>query len=171
MTTGIEVYENLGVKHSDRYQYTLPYYDFSKNVTSMIADDTINGYLNFYSSGVNKLSNTNNVRTTVVNDLIYNSNSFISKLGFKNNFDLYLKNLNSAGKNDSLYSSNMQIEGMSILKIDSAIPLLKSTNMNIQTLTPKISLRINPGNNMDNYRDTATNITANNVYDINRLGI
>ena len=171
LTTGIEVYENLGVKHSDRYQYTLPYYDFSKNVTSMIADDTINGYLNFYSSGVNKLSNTNNVRTTVVNDLIYNSNSFISKLGFKNNFDLYLKNLNSAGKNDSIYSSNIQIDGMSILKIDSAIPLLKSTNMNIQTLTPKISLRINPGNNMDNYRDTATNITANNVYDINRLGI
>ena len=75
LTTGIEVYENLGVKHSDRYQYTLPYYDFSKNVTSMITDNTINGYLNFYSSGVNKLSNTNNVRTTVVNDLIYNSNS------------------------------------------------------------------------------------------------
>ena len=171
LTTGIEIYENLGVRHSDRYQYTLPYYDFSKNVTSMIADDTINGYLNFYSSGVNKLSNTNNVRTTVVNDLIYNSNSFISKLGFKNNFDLYLKNLNSAGKNDSIYSSNIQMDGMSILKIDSAIPLLKSTNMNIQTLTPKISLRINPGNNMDNYRDTAANITANNVYDINRLGI
>jgi LPS-assembly protein len=171
LSTGIEVYENLGVKHSDRYQYTLPYYDFSKNITSMIADNTINGYLNFYSSGVNKLSNTNNVRTTVVNDLIYNSNDFISKLGFKNNFDLYLKNLNSAGKNDSIYSSNIQIDGMSILKIDSAIPLLKSTNMNRQTLTPKISLRINPGNNMDNYRDTAANITANNVYDINRLGI
>ena len=33
LTTGIEVYENLGIKHSDRYQYTLPYYDFSKNIT------------------------------------------------------------------------------------------------------------------------------------------
>ena len=30
LTTGIEVYENLGIKHSDRYQYTLPYYDFIK---------------------------------------------------------------------------------------------------------------------------------------------
>ena len=45
---------------------------------------------------------------------------------------------------------------MSILKIDSAFPLLKSTNMNRQTLTPKISLRINPGNNMDNYRDISS---------------
>ena len=87
LTTGIEIYENLGTKHSDRYQYTLPYYDFSKNLTSLIADNSINGSLNFYSSGTNKLSNTNNLRTTVVNDFNYSSNDFISKLGFKNNFE------------------------------------------------------------------------------------
>jgi LPS-assembly protein len=34
LTTGIQIYENLGTRHSDRYQYTLPYYDFSKNLTS-----------------------------------------------------------------------------------------------------------------------------------------
>jgi LPS-assembly protein len=171
LTTGIEVYENLGVKHSDRYQYTLPYYDFYQNISSMIADYPINGSLNFYSTGINKLSNTNNLRTTVVNDIVFNSKDFISNLGFKNDFDLYLKNLNSAGKKDPLYSSNIQIDGMSILKFDSALPLSKSTNINRQTLTPKISLRINPGNNMDNYSSSETNITANNVYDINRLGI
>ena len=171
LTTGIEVYENLGVKHSDRYQYTLPYYDFYQNISSMIADYPINGSLNFYSTGINKLSNTNNLRTTVVNDIVFNSKDFISNLGFKNDFDLYLKNLNSAGKKDPLYSSNIQIDGMSILKFDSALPLSKSTNMSRQTLTPKISLRINPGNNMDNYSNSSTNITANNVYDINRLGI
>jgi LPS-assembly protein len=171
LTTGIEVYENLGVKHSDRYQYTLPYYDFYQNISSMIADYPINGSLNFYSTGINKLSNTNNLRTTVINDIVFNSKDFISNLGFKNDFDLYLKNLNSAGKKDPLYSSNIQIDGMSILKFDSALPLSKSTNINRQTLTPKISLRINPGNNMDNYSSSETNITANNVYDINRLGI
>jgi LPS-assembly protein len=171
LTTGIEVYENLGVKHSDRYQYTLPYYDFYQNISSMIADYPINGSLNFYSTGINKLSNTNNLRTTVVNDIVFNSKDFISNLGFKNDFDLYLKNLNSAGKKDPLYSSNIQIDGMSILKFDSALPLSKSTNISRQTLTPKISLRINPGNNMDNYSNSETNITANNVYDINRLSI
>jgi LPS-assembly protein len=170
-TTGIEVYENLGVKHSDRYQYTLPYYDFSKNISSMITDNPINGSLNFYSSGINKLSNTNNLRTTVVNDLVFNSQDFISNLGLKNNFDLYLKNINSSGKKDSLYSSNIDSDGMGILKFDSSLPLLKSTNMNRQIFTPKISLRINPGNNMDNFSNSLSNITANNVYDINRLGI
>ena len=171
LTTGIEVYENLGVKQSDRYQYTLPYYDFYQNISSMITDYPINGSLNFYSTGINKLSNTNNLRTTVVNDIVFNSKDFISNLGIKNDFDLYLKNLNSAGKKDPLYSSNIQIDGMSILKFDSALPLSKSTNISRQTLTPKISLRINPGNNMDNYSNSSTNITANNVYDINRLGI
>ena len=171
LTTGIEVYENLGVNHSDRYQYTLPYYDYYQNISSMIADYPINGSLNFYSTGINKLSNTNNLRTTVVNDIVFNSKDFISNLGIKNDFDLYLKNLNSAGKKDPLYSSNIQIDGMSILKFDSALPLSKSTNISRQTLTPKISLRINPGNNMDNYSNSSTNITANNVYDINRLGI
>ena len=98
LTTGFEIYENLGTKHSDRYQYTLPYYDFSKNLTFLIADNSVNGSLNFYSTGTNKLSNTNNLRTTVVNDFNYNSNDFISKLGFKNNFDLYFKNLNAVEK-------------------------------------------------------------------------
>jgi LPS-assembly protein len=114
LTTGIEVFENLGIKHSDRYQYTLPYYDFSKNFTSLIANNSIDGSLNFYSTGTNKLSNTNNLRTTIVNDFNYTSKDFISNLGFKNNFDLFFKNLNSVGKNDSIYTSNAQIDGMSV---------------------------------------------------------
>jgi LPS-assembly protein len=171
LTTGVELYENLGVKHSDRYQYTFPYYDFSKNLTSQISDLSIDGYLNFYSTGTNNLSNTNNLRTTVVNDFHYNSNDFISKLGFKNNFSLFLKNLNSIGKNDTLYTSNAQIDGMSTIKIDSSFPLIKSKNKIKETLTPKISLRINPGNNMDNYSSSSVNINANNIFDINRLGL
>ena len=53
LTAGFEVYENLGTKHSDRYQYTLPYYDFSKDLTSLMSNNLINGTLNLYSSGTN----------------------------------------------------------------------------------------------------------------------
>ena len=171
LTTGIEVYENLGIKQSDRYQYTLPYYNFSKNMTSIIDDNSIDGSLNFYSTGTNKLSNTNNLRTTIVNDLNYRSDDFISNLGFKNNFELYFKNLNAVGKNDTIYTSDTQIDGKSTLKIDSSFPLMKSNNKTEETLTPKISFRINPGNNMDNYSKSSSLITANNAFDINRLGI
>ena len=171
LTTGIEIYENLGTKHSDRYQYTLPYYDFSKDMTSKIVDSDIGGSLNFFSNGINKLSNTNNLRTTIVNDLYYSSKDFISNLGFKSNFDLYFKNLNVVGKKDTLYTSNTQIDGMNILKIDTSYPLSKYKNIIKETLTPKVSLRINPINNMNNYSNYVRNITANNVFDINRLGI
>jgi LPS-assembly protein len=60
---------------------------------------------------------------------------------------------------------------MSTLKIDTSFPLIKSKNTIKETLTPKISFRINPGNNMDNYSQEISNINVNNVFDINRLGL
>ena len=61
-----------------------------------------------------------------MNDFNYSSNDFISKLGFKNNINLFFKNLNAVGKNDSIYTSDAQIDGMSTLKIDTSFPLIKS---------------------------------------------
>ena len=170
-STGIEVYENLGTKHSDRYQFTLPYYKFSKNLTSVFSENFIDGSLNFNSSGDNTLKNTNNLKTTIVNDINYTSRDYISNLGFKNNFNLYFKNLNSVGKNDTTYTSSAQIDGMNILKFDTSFPLSKSTIIQKQTLNPKISFRINPTNNMNDHSGSTAVIDTNNVFDINRLGL
>jgi LPS-assembly protein len=171
LSTGIQVYEKLGTKHSDRYQYTLPYYDFSKNLDSIAPNNHLEGSINFSSNGSSTLKDTNNLRTTIVNDLSYQSDDFISNLGFKNNFGLYFKNLNSLGKNDTIYTSRAQIDGMSIFKIDTSFPLLKSKNLIRETLTPKISFKINPANNMNDYSDSTSIINANNAFDLNRLGI
>ena len=171
LSTGIEIYESLGSRQNDRYQYTFPYYDFSKDLSSTIMDNTIDGTLEFYSSGSNTLSNTNNLRTTITNDLNYGSPNFISNIGFVNNFNLYFKNLNSQGKNDSIYTPSAQIDGMSIVKIDTKFPLSKSKDSTKETLTPKISFRINPGNNMNDYSGSSSVINASGAFDINRLGI
>ncbi|MDC0481786.1 organic solvent tolerance protein, partial [Candidatus Pelagibacter sp.] len=171
LSTGIEIYEKLGVKNSDRYQYTLPYYDFDKNLNSIIEDNLISGNLNFSSNGNSTLKDTNNLRTTITNNLNYDSVDYISKLGFKNNFGLYFKNLNSMGKNDAIYTSNPQLDAMSMFKIDTIYPLLKSNDMVKETLIPKISLRINPGNNMNDYSQSSSIINATNAFDLNRLGI
>ncbi|WP_435165114.1 LPS-assembly protein LptD [Candidatus Pelagibacter bacterium nBUS_28] len=170
-TTGATIYENLGEKKSDRYQYTLPYYDFAKNITSTITDKFI-GALNFSSGGSSSLKNTNNLISTIQNNLSYSSPDFISNLGFKNNFDIYFKNLNVVAKNDAIYTSNIQIDGMTILAMDTSLPLLKSEkNTTREILTPRISLRVNPGNNMDNYSNLSPSINTDNVFDINRLGL
>jgi LPS-assembly protein len=170
-STGIDIYENLGHKNSDRYQYTLPYYDFSKNITSLISNKSINGSLNFTSSGNNSLKNTNNLRSTINNSLSYSSPSFITNLGFKNDFSLYLKNSNAIGKNDTIYTSDPQIDGMSTVKIDSALPLIKFKKNVKETLTPKISLRANPGNNMKDYSQSSSILNVDNIFDLNRLGL
>ena len=57
--TGIEVHEDLGERSSDKYQYTLPYYSFSKNLDSEVMENNLHGYVVFSSKGNNTLSKTN----------------------------------------------------------------------------------------------------------------
>jgi LPS-assembly protein len=166
-TSGIQAFENLGVKHSDRYQFVFPYYNFSKNIFT----DKISGSFSFNSSGSNILQNTNNLRTSITNDIGYSSIDYFSDSGFKSGIDLYFKNLNSKGRNDKTYTSSPQIDAMNIIDLNTSFPLFKIDDLNIETLTPKISFRVNPGNNMNDFSNSGSNINADNAFNINRLGI
>ena len=170
-TTGITVSENLSGKNSDRYQYTLPYYSLSKNLTSILPENSFFGSLNFSSSGSNNLKNTNNSVSQINNSIEYSSPDFISNLGIKNNFNLYLNNSNNIGKNDETYTSRPQIDGMSMVKFDTSFPLIKYNNNSNETITPKLSLRVNPGNNMNDHSGSSSLISAGNVFDLNRLSL
>jgi len=170
-TTGITVSENLSGKNSDRYQYTLPYYSLSKNLTSILPENSFFGSLNFSSSGSNNLKNTNNSVSQINNSLEYSSPDFITNLGIKNNFNLYLNNSNNIGKNDATYTSSPQIDGMSMLKFDTSFPLIKYNSNSNETITPKLSLRVNPGNNMNDHSSSSSIISAGNVFDLNRLSL
>ena len=171
LETGVVVYENLGHKNSDRYQYTLPYYSFSKNLTSILSDNSIYGSLNFSSSGTNNLKDTNNLLSTINNSINYSSPDFISNLGFKSNFNAYLSNSNIVGKKDSTYTSDTQIDGKSIFMIDTTIPLIKYNDESLETITPRISFRVNPGNNMNDFSASGRGIGMSNVFLLDRLAI
>ena len=162
---GFKSYENLQLK-IDRYQYILPYYNFSKNLSS----NFFNGSINFKTTGNNNLKNTNNLRTNIINDLNYLGNNYIFSTGLKNNFNIYLKNLNAIGKNDTEYKSSPSSELMSIFELSSELPLEKNDNKNLMKLTPKISLRSNPSD-MKNYSDVTREINVNNIFNINRLAM
>ena len=86
----------------------MPSYNFSKNIN--ISD--FDGSISLNSSGSNNLKDTNNLRTSITNDLNLQSRDYFSNLGFINNINLYLKNLNSIGKNDPTYKSSPRVEGM-----------------------------------------------------------
>ena len=164
--TGIISYENLQKNNNDRYEYVFPYY----NYTTTLSEDLFKGTLNFSSSGNNFLSNTNQLKSSVNNNLTFKSKEFMWLNGIKNSFEINTKNLNSVGKNNSEYKSSPQIELMSELNFNMKYPLLKINENNFNYLTPKILLKINPSD-MKNYSTLDRTINVNNIFDTNRLGI
>lgn len=163
--TGFIAYENLSGTNSDRYQYILPYYNFSNQLYS---NNIFN--LNFSSSGNNNLYETNKLKSVVNNNLNLDSIDFFSNLGFKNNFGIYFKNLNSIGKNMDTYKSSPQVEIMNLVNLETSLPLIKIHENYTNLITPKLSFRINPSD-MKNYTNVSRSINANNIFNINRLGI
>ena len=162
---GIQSYEDLQKLSSDRYEYVLPYYNFDTN----LSEDFLDGVLTFSSSGSNELNNTNKLKTNIDNNINFKSKDFITNFGFVNNFTANFKNFNSIGKKNSEYKSSPQIELMGIFDFTSSLPLFKSSQNYNDYLTPKISLKFNPGD-MKNYSDTNTKITTNNIFSNERIG-
>ena len=164
--TGLTSYEHLDKKNSDRYQFILPYYNYSSGIYS---NDY--GNINFSSDGNNVLQNTNNLRTKVINNLNLNSNDFIApELGLKNNLNIYFKNVNTVAKEDSTYKSSPQSELMNIVEMNTSLPSIKKTENNTQLLTPKLSFRFNPGD-MKNHQNADRKIDVDNIFSIDRLGL
>jgi len=55
-------------------------------------DLNLNGDLKYELSGSNQKKNTNVNEKYLVNDLIYQSNSFFSELGTNSNYEFFLRN-------------------------------------------------------------------------------
>ena len=162
----IELYENLSGSNNDRYEYILPDYLFTTNIDN----ERIEGEISFNSSGNQKLFDTNVVETNIINDLKYSSNNFFNNLGFKNNYNILLKNINSSGKNSSKYKSSLQGEVRTQFIFDTSFPLKKETPNSRELITPKMSLRFNP-NDMKNFKDTDRRIGISNIFSHNRMGL
>ena len=164
--SGIQSFEDLNKSNNDRYQYILPYYNFSR----ILNDNYFDGFINLASSGSNDLNNTNKVKSKIINDLSFNSTNYISNLGIQNNFSITLKNLNSVGKNDTEYKSTPQIELMGNLDFNSSLPLIKDELNFKKFLIPKLKIKINPSD-MKNYSETDRKINVLNIFSNNRLGL
>ena len=163
---GIQAFEDLQKKNSDRYQYVFPYYNYS----SILSDNFLNGFLSFSSNGNNELKNTNNLRSKIINDLSYTGYNFSTNYGLQNNINFNLRNLNSVGKNDNEYKSSPQLELMGDIEFQSSLPLIKETQNYNNYLTPKLSLRYSP-NDMKSYTDSERFVNADNIFSNNRIGV
>jgi len=163
--TGISSYENLSGTNSDRYQYILPYYNFNTNLGSNKL-----GKLYFSSSGYNNIQNTNSMQTLLNNNINFLGDDLIFNNGLVNNFAIYLKNLNSVGKNYSNYKNSLQSEIATLYNFETSYPLIKLNNNYTNYLTPKLSFRFNTGS-MKDYSSSTRSINVDNIFSIDRLSI
>ena len=166
LNAGLTAYENLSKQNSDRYQYVLPYYDFSRS----FFDNNNFASFNFISQGDNILKDTNSLRSRMINNLDIQSYGYYSESGIKSNFNYFLKNSISAGKNNIEYDSSPHIKFMSIFELASSFPLINKNENYSNYLDPKISLRINPSG-MKSYKNENRQINNDNLFNINRLGL
>jgi len=162
----VQSFETLSVRNSDRYQYVLPSYNFAKNFNLM----DFRGSFNINSYGNNTLASTNILTSSISNDLNYNSFNKSFDNGVRSNYGIYIKNLNSLGKNHSTYKSSPQVELMSSYIINASYPLIRRTKKTTNIFNPKMSLRFSP-HDMKNNKDIKRRINIDNIYNSNRLGI
>ena len=166
LTTSLEMYETLSGSNSDRYQYVLPSYDFSKNFNL----DNLNGSFNFNSTGNNTLRETNISASILSNNLNYSSYDSFFTNGVKSNFEVTFKNINTVGKNNTQYKNSPQSEIMSSYNYNLSLPLAKKNENSINTLMPKISFRLSP-HEMKNNSNTGRRINIDNIFNNNRLSL
>ena len=166
LETSIEMYETLDGANSDRYEYVLPTYDFTRNFNI----ENISGGFNFNTNGNNTLNATNITTSIISNNLNYTSGDNYFNDVVKSNYEVYLKNMNAAGKNNPHYKSSPQSELTSAYLFNTSLPLTKNTEKTFDTLEPRLSFRFSP-HDMKNNSNLERRVDMNNIYNINRLGM
>ena len=160
-----EVFEDLSKNKSDRYEYILPSYSYSKN----IYEDLFNGNLIFSSLGYNRIYNTNVNKKVAVNDFNYKSNYITNSAGFISNYEILFKNFNSDSKNSNDYKNKIESNIQSLINYEIKYPLKKSGKKFNSILSPIISARYSPNQNK-NLSESDRLIDYNNIFSINRIG-
>ena len=166
LDTNLTVYEDLSKKDSDRFQYILPNFIYSKNI--LIPDD-YNGDFMFKSSGFQKNYDTNKYESLLINDFLFESNNIISKSGLLSNYDLLVKNFNSYTENSSSYAEKEDYEVFGSLLFKTSFPLKKIKKTSKNYLKPILALRYSP-NNTKNISDKDIRLDYNNIFSLNRIG-
>ena len=160
-----ELYENLDLPSSDRYEYIFPSFNIIKNIKEFDA-----GNLSLNSNGYHKQFNTNIDEKILINDLTYNSNSNVSLNGLINNFEILLKNFNTKTKNSTTYKDKDETVLQSIINYELKYPLQKTNEKYFNTFTPIMSIRYSP-NKSKNKSEIDRIINYENIFSINRIGV
>jgi len=100
---------------------------------------------------------------------MFNSDSFLTNSGIKNDFKLLFKNINTDSKNSKKYKNKQDIELASIIQFNSSYPLKNIDNNFINIFKPISSFKFSPNRNKKKLREEDKRIDVNNAYNLNRI--
>jgi len=157
--------QNIGVsKKSDQYQYIYPEINFQKN---NLFNET------FYQANINSTlrqinSNTNQNKSSVINNFNVNSDDYYLENGIRYKFLGQIKNINYlTNSNNPEKNSYAQIDP--VLGLDATYLLGKKHEIKQEYLTPRILTRYSPGK-MKNAKNKDFLLTTDNIFSLDRMG-
>jgi LPS-assembly protein len=156
-------YQNIATtKTSDQYEYLLPEIVYSKY--NLMNNNNLNYTSNFKSIN----ANTNQNKTTFINNLDYSTaESYNTNLGIGYKFLTKINNINYYSDyktpNENLNSQINPVAGF-----DTSLPFAKLSKESEQYLIPRILTRYSPGK-MTNARSNDTTLNTDNLFSINRM--
>jgi LPS-assembly protein len=158
-----EIYENLNLKESDRYEYVFPNFSMIKDISEFKG-----GNLSLYTNALSKQYQTNIKEDTLVNDLTYKSYNKISMLGLVSNYEVLIKNFNIKSRKSNNYNNKTENNIQSIINYEIKYPLQKIKKNFLSRLTPVLSARYSP-NQSKNKSNSDSTINYENIFSLNRM--
>ncbi len=159
-----EVYENLSLSNSDRYEYVYPSFNILKEI-----GEYNDANLTLNSSGSNKQFDTNTHESILVNDLNYKSYNKVSTFGLISHYEVLLKNFNMKSERSTTYKNETENSLETIINYEIKYPLKKIRENSLSTLTPILSARYSPNRSKDKSKDDRF-MDPDNIFSINRIG-
>jgi LPS-assembly protein len=156
-------YQNIATtKTSDQYEYLLPEIIYSKyNLMN-------NNNLNFTSNFKSLNANTNQNKTTFINNLDYSTTeSYNTNLGVGYKFLTRINNINYYSDYKTP-NENLNSQINPVVGFDTSLPFAKLSKESEQYLIPRILTRYSPGK-MTNATLNDTTLNTDNLFSINRM--
>lgn len=157
------VYENLTEKTNNRYEYILPNILYGKTFFTEKF-----GSIDFKSNALYKNYDADKHTTFLTNDVIWNSDSYISKKGFVNTLQGMIKNRNYEAKNTGDYKTQGTVNELNgVISFKSALPLQKKGIDSSKIFSPTFMVKYAPGHMRDLSGDDVT-LNYLNLYSLNK---
>ena len=157
------MYETLKDDYNDKYEYIFPEITIDKNILSSdkFGNLDLQTNLEVHNYDTNKHTNF------FVNDFEWDSNDIILNSKVKNRFLGKLKNINYEAKNVDVYKKDTTHELFGAIGLISEINFKKKEAFATHLLTPKLLLKLSPGQMRK--ETSGSRLTPINAFNLDRL--